>query len=423
VKNQDATAEIVGTVLLIIILIFFFGNVFLWSNEVNKNAEQIKWNKLNSPVTLDAVYTFGGGSPSFSHLEVTNKGGVGTYLSRLWILDHEVNIHMYADLEVWMPGGISKKIYLDTITFTTLDGEPVVDYEPPIEVTFKIFTNTGNNAADTYYQLTEIPWVDLGLFYSWQEPNSEFLNRLNEGKFDVVLPNIGNWIDNTLNLIPASDINEFISSVKNVNPNIKVFAWFGTYPRELNNPDLTTPALRQQCIDEVVRLVNYANWDGILDNTEDWIGSETDQFEYFSDCASAVESMGVAYYPWMFPSNMPLVDSQRDAIGAYGADPWNEDQWKAWLDDAQEYANVGFSWYMMVKPSSSPTLWEQLQFLDYKIAQRGANYYSKMDVLGIYYYQAMENEDWDAWISWINQTPSPTPTPTPIPPPTPTPPP
>ena len=52
-KNQDATAEIVGTVLLIIILIFFFGNVFLWNNETNKIADQMKWNKMNSHYKRD----------------------------------------------------------------------------------------------------------------------------------------------------------------------------------------------------------------------------------------------------------------------------------------------------------------------------------------------------------------------------------
>ena len=52
---------------------------------------------------------------------------------------------------------------------------------------------------------------------------------------------------------------------------------------------------------------------------------------------------------------------------------------------------------------------EQLEFLDEKIAERGIAYYSKMDILGLYYYQSITEDDWDAWSSWINSNSNPSP--------------
>ena len=63
---------------------------------------------------------------------------------------------------------------------------------------------------------TELNDVDYGLFCIWNDTDKpEFLQRVAEGKFDVLLPKIGSWnTDNTLSLAPASRINDFISKVK-----------------------------------------------------------------------------------------------------------------------------------------------------------------------------------------------------------------
>ena len=270
--------------------------------------------------------------------------------------------------------------------------------------------------------------VDYGLFCLWNDVDDpEFLGRIVQGEFDVLVPSIGSWNeDNTLNIISTSEINEFISKVKNVNSNIKIIAWFSTYPKDVL-PNLSTPELRQKCVDEVEGLVNYANWDGILDDTERWIGTKDDQFQYFTECAKTIESKGVLYYPWMWYSSLAYVNSQRVAIGAYASHTLYETEWKNALDRCQETTDVAFSWYMMCDHySDTPTLKQQLEFLDEKIAEKGANYYSKMDILGLYYYSSMQEEDWDAWVSWITKnpvsTPCPTqsPTSTPVPTPSPT---
>ncbi|NIM45036.1 MAG: hypothetical protein GTO54_05295, partial [Nitrososphaeria archaeon] len=65
-KNRKGTAEIVGTVLFLVILLFFFGNVFLWNNQVTSEINQVVWRKTNSPMKIET----GGGDPLV--LEVTN---------------------------------------------------------------------------------------------------------------------------------------------------------------------------------------------------------------------------------------------------------------------------------------------------------------------------------------------------------------
>jgi len=217
-KNQDATAEIIGTVLAIIILIFFFGNVFLWSNEVNKISDQIKWDKQNSPIRIEAIYEVDlpnvGNNKIFSHFEVTNQGGVDASLSRLWILNSsntgDANDHIFADLEplnVWVSAGNKKVIKLNTTTITHVDGslaatirdsEIIIFYEPPqgFPITFKILTTTGNTAAcsigtiGTSYSMPVsgfdyvsseyvLPWTGLGADYLLYYSNADVSVWLN----------------------------------------------------------------------------------------------------------------------------------------------------------------------------------------------------------------------------------------------------
>jgi hypothetical protein len=54
-KNRAGTAEIVGTVLFLVILFFFFSNVFLWHDQVTREIDQIVSDKMNSPVRLETA--------------------------------------------------------------------------------------------------------------------------------------------------------------------------------------------------------------------------------------------------------------------------------------------------------------------------------------------------------------------------------
>lgn len=54
-RNRRGTAEIVGTVLFLVILLFFFSNVFLWHNQVSRETDQIIADKVNSPVKFEVT--------------------------------------------------------------------------------------------------------------------------------------------------------------------------------------------------------------------------------------------------------------------------------------------------------------------------------------------------------------------------------
>jgi hypothetical protein len=58
-KNHAGTAEIVGTVLFLVILFFFFSNVFLWHNQVTREVDSIIADKMNSAVRMETTVLSG----------------------------------------------------------------------------------------------------------------------------------------------------------------------------------------------------------------------------------------------------------------------------------------------------------------------------------------------------------------------------
>jgi hypothetical protein len=93
-RNRRGTAEVIGSVLFIIIIIFFFSNVYLWHDSATKQMNSALSDKMNSPISV--VATAGG-------LAVTNEGGVDAVLSRLWITDGSQ--HVFAEFENVAPAG------------------------------------------------------------------------------------------------------------------------------------------------------------------------------------------------------------------------------------------------------------------------------------------------------------------------------
>lgn len=86
-KNRKGTAEVIGSVLFIVILLFFFTNVYLWHDAATKQVNNLYINKMNAGME---VY-FARSSPS-----ITAKGS-DVMLSRIWIVTSD-NQHLYADL-------------------------------------------------------------------------------------------------------------------------------------------------------------------------------------------------------------------------------------------------------------------------------------------------------------------------------------
>ena len=96
IKNRKGTAEVIGTLLFIVILLFFFTNVYLWHDAATKDANQLFLEKINSTFKIEQAA---------GTIVVTANGGSDITLSRLWIIDNTLNVHYYANLERAGGGG------------------------------------------------------------------------------------------------------------------------------------------------------------------------------------------------------------------------------------------------------------------------------------------------------------------------------
>ncbi len=98
--NRKGTAEVIGTVLFIIILLFAFSNIYLWHDTQIKTMNTLLSDKLNSQIEVHWLLDDATGQET-NTLVITNTGGVATSLSRLWIVTSNQALarHLYANLE------------------------------------------------------------------------------------------------------------------------------------------------------------------------------------------------------------------------------------------------------------------------------------------------------------------------------------
>jgi hypothetical protein len=89
-KDEKGASEIVGTALFLVILFFFFSNVFLWHNQIASQMDQVVADRMNSGIRMDVS-----SNDTDIWLTVDNVGGLDVSLSRLWIITNET--HLYAD--------------------------------------------------------------------------------------------------------------------------------------------------------------------------------------------------------------------------------------------------------------------------------------------------------------------------------------
>jgi hypothetical protein len=120
--------------MFLLILLFFFTNVYLWHDTATRQMDSTLTNKMNSRVDIQIV------TMSPPTVAVTNNGGVGVSLSRLWIITSAA--HTYYDFEaegngVWVSAGETVNI-------------PVSNVPNGVSVTFKVLTTLGNSAACQY---------------------------------------------------------------------------------------------------------------------------------------------------------------------------------------------------------------------------------------------------------------------------------
>jgi hypothetical protein len=133
-KNKKGTAEVIGSVMFIIILLFFFTNVYLWHDAATKEMNQLYTDRINTPIALSIQDT---------NLNVTNRGGSDTTLSTVWVVvgsssgsGHPDQEHQKFAINAVVPAG--KSILIPT---------PV---PPSGSIIYKVITTTGNSASCSY---------------------------------------------------------------------------------------------------------------------------------------------------------------------------------------------------------------------------------------------------------------------------------
>ena len=153
-KNKKGTAEVIGSVLFIIILLFFFTNVYLWHDAATKDMNDLYVQKINSPITISVI------SNNPYQLNVTNRGGVDAKLSILWVDVAGSNpgspnspdqFHGYVDLTQYnyvVSAGSSLSVPWDGSSSNKDGGH--YNYQSGSILELKIVTTVGNTAACRY---------------------------------------------------------------------------------------------------------------------------------------------------------------------------------------------------------------------------------------------------------------------------------
>lgn len=270
-------------------------------------------------------------------------------------------------------------------------------------------TPTPSPTASTGGSYSSTTNVKYALWCKYQDLTNnptQFLSRLKTGKINALIVNMMCWNKGNTLYYHADSINNFVNQVKSANPQIEVYAgiYYGSY-----KPDLTTATSRRTCSNALKAFWNQFSGKlaGILDDTEVYVGTKENQLAYFSDCASVLKPLGVKYYPWLFYRDFTCITAQRCAVGFYGGHVWYETMWKTAFERLRvdAAAKTGYQvWLMAEHYSDYPTVKKQLQFLDDQLALNGGwSYYPKMELLGLWWYNTLTAEDWNAWVTWVNK--------------------
>jgi hypothetical protein len=149
-RNKKGTAEVIGSVMFIVILLFFFTNVYLWHDAVTKEMNDLYVQKINSPITISVM-------TSPYELNVTNKGGVDAKLAILWVDVVSTNsgtpnrFNGYFNLTqqniVVLAGSSIKVTWYNGVVNSY--GEHY-SYQPGDSLQLKMVTTFGNTAACRY---------------------------------------------------------------------------------------------------------------------------------------------------------------------------------------------------------------------------------------------------------------------------------
>lgn len=133
--DRRGTAEIVGTVMFLVILLFVFTNIYLWHDNATREMNGVLTEKMNSPVSIELYFDV---VEDLVGLDVTNNGGFEVGLSRLWLITD--TYHSPIDLDLRVAPGAKLRLLFEDLGISM----------PNQSTTFKILTTLGNMAACSY---------------------------------------------------------------------------------------------------------------------------------------------------------------------------------------------------------------------------------------------------------------------------------
>jgi archaellum component FlaF (FlaF/FlaG flagellin family) len=134
IKNRKGTAEVIGTIMFIVILLFFFTNVYLWHDAATKEMNDMYVEKINTPITVSLT-------ADRLNLNVTNKGGTDAQLTMLWV-----------DLKSGSggPDQMHSNYTPSSIDVPAGSSILILSHYSQGKVSFKVVTTLGNSASCTY---------------------------------------------------------------------------------------------------------------------------------------------------------------------------------------------------------------------------------------------------------------------------------
>jgi len=138
-RCRRGTAEIIGSVMFLLIMIFFFTNVFLWHDNATREMDDALVDRMNSLVSIQFVNANITENDGELQLTVTNNGGIGVELSRLWIVEYVGGgneNHQPVDKTDWIGAGETIYILLAESELTLWN-----------EYAFTVVTTRGNMAT------------------------------------------------------------------------------------------------------------------------------------------------------------------------------------------------------------------------------------------------------------------------------------
>lgn len=140
IRNKKGTAEVIGTIMFIVILMYFFANVYLWHDTATREMNNLAVTKVNSPITVTIQST----SPFV--LNVTNVGGQAATLSMLWV-DEKSTVAGQPDVNHF---NVTQNVVVPPQSSYPINIAQYFPAPPSMAVDFKVITTVGNYASCPY---------------------------------------------------------------------------------------------------------------------------------------------------------------------------------------------------------------------------------------------------------------------------------